>query len=296
MKKVILFAFALFTTLSLQAELVYNNYGTDGWRIGVDENIVVDIDFDGQNDFYVNQYSGELGFTPIFGKGCFSSMSSGSYTMFGARELRIHSPGDILDQSVNTFAFIDDDRGSVYSFNSDEIAAGWENQEDRYVGFFIFSSGRFGWMKISVDIDAQELIIKEMAYETVSAAPIEIGYAGEPTTPENELPNLTSTDKGGDYENIIETSVTELKEVKGLIVAPNPANDIFAITLNNTSNENLSVVIYNNVGKEVYRTNNNILPGEFFVEVSAGDWSSGIYFIQFQGKKGIKTERLFVVK
>ena len=292
MKKIILFACALFTTLTIHAELHYTSYG-DGWRIGLNENVVVDIDNDGADDFYVNQYTDELGFTPIFAKGCFSSESSLAYTVFGARELKIHQAGDILDASAPTFEFIDDGRGSAYSSSTNQFADGWVDGQDTYIGFFIFTSGRFGWMKVAVDLSTQELIIKEMAYNDESYGAIEIGYTGVPITP--NLPNVNANDgKSGDYETALETSTNELTAIENLVITPNPAADQFTIILNNTSNEDLSIVISNSVGKEVFRTTNNIIPGEFTLDVSVSNWANGIYFIQFHGAKGIKTERISI--
>lgn len=291
MKKALLLSFALCVTLNLQAELHYTNYGPNGWHIGINENVVVDIDNDGANDFYVNAWNNELGFVPIFGKGCFSSPSGTATTIFGSRELTIHQPGDILDASINTFAFIDDDRGSGYSANTNQLADGWVNGEDRYVAFFIFGSGRFGWMRVEMDITNQKVIIKEMAYDTEYYGEVEIGYTGQAAT----IPTMDNKETTGDFEAPVANEEIE-KNVKELSISPNPAKEKVNINFDYQSTEQLSIVVVNSVGQEVFRSSNNIIPGKVNLEISTSTWNSGIYFIQFQSEKGIKTERLSVIK
>ena len=292
MKKALLLSFALCVTLSLQAELNYTNYGPNGWHIGMNENVVVDIDNDGANDFYVNAWNNELGFVPIFGKGCFSSPNGTATTIFGSRELTIHQAGDILDASVNTFAFIDDDRGSGYSANTNQLADGWVSGEDRYVAFFIFGSGRFGWMRVEMDITNQKVIIKEMAYETEYYGEIKIGYTGQTAT----TPTIDVKETVGNFEASPVANEEIEKDVQELSVFPNPANERVNINFDYQSTEQLSIIVINSVGQEVFRNSNNIITGKVNLEISTSTWNSGIYFIQFQSEKGIKTERLSVTK
>ncbi len=305
MKKAILFTFAFIFTLSLQAELHYQSFGA-GWSIGLNQNVVVDIDEDGDPDFFINGYNNELGFVPVFGKGCFSSPSYDAINNIGSRELTLHQTGDVLDQTLNTFDFIDNDRGSAFNANTNELALGWTHMQDQYIGFFIFGSGRFGWMKVAVDTDNKKIIIKEMAYEDQYYTAVTIGYTGQlPSTNTIATPNAfevnpniespTSTISRDDLPVQSPTSTNQLeKEVTELLVAPNPASDIVNITLNYMGEENLSIIVTNSVGKEIYRNPNNILQGETSVEISVSDWSNGIYFIQLQNEKGIKTERLSI--
>ncbi len=291
MKKLSLLALAICLALSLQAELHYTSYGPNGWHIGINENVVVDIDNDGVNDFYVNAWYNELGFVPIFGKGCFSSPSGSATTVFGARELTIHQAGDILDASVNTFDFIDDDRGSGYSANTNQLADGWEDGEDHYVAFFIFTSGRFGWMRVEMDITNQKLVIKEMAYDTEYYGTIEIGYTGQAVT----IPTIKTKETNSNWEVPVANEEIE-KEVQKLSIFPNPAVENVNLHFDYQGTKRLSIVVINSVGKEVYRNDNNIITGTVNLEISTSTWNTGIYFIQFQSDKEIKTERLTVAK
>lgn len=291
MKKLSLLALAICLALSLQAELHYTSYGPNGWHIGINENVVVDIDNDGANDFYVNAWNNELGFVPIFAKGCFSSPSETATTVFGSRELTIHQAGDILDASVNTFDFIDDDRGSAYSANTNELADGWIAGEDHYVAFFIFGSSRFGWMRVEIDITNQEVIIKEMAYETEYYGETEIGYTGQAAT----IPTIDIKETKENLEAPVANKEIE-KQIKGLSIFPNPAIERVNINFDYQEVGQLSIVVVNSVGQEVFRNYNNIITGKVNLEIPISTWDPGIYFIQFQTQKGIKTERLTVTK
>lgn len=288
MKKALLLTLAFFATLSLQAELNYTSYGPNGWHIGMNENVAIDIDNDGADDFYVNAWYNELGFVPIFGKGCFSSPSGNATTIFGSRELTIHQAGDILDASVNTFAFIDDDRGSTYSANTNQLANGWVDGEDQYVAFFIFTSSRFGWMRVAMDITNQKVIIKEMAYETENHGAIEIGFTGQAAT-------IDVKETTGNFDAPVANEDVE-KDVQELSIFPNPANEKVIINFDYQATEQLSIIVVNSVGQEVFRNSNNIIAGKVNLEIFTSSWNSGIYFIQFQSEKGIKTERLSIAK
>ncbi|HFC00821.1 MAG TPA: T9SS type A sorting domain-containing protein [Phaeodactylibacter sp.] len=286
MKKALLFALSIFATFSLQAELTYINYGSTGWHVAANENVVVDVDNDGANDFYINGYSNELGFVPIFAKGCFSSL--GDMNNIGTQKLTLHESGDILNMSMNTIAFIDGDRGSAANLVSGTLADGWVDKQDVYIGFYIFTSHKFGWMRVAVDMDNEEMIIKEMGYGD-SYEPIEVGYTG---LPDPIAPELIQ----GKFN--IETEVTatnELeKDLQALKIAPNPATEKVNISLNYKGEANLSIIVVNSVGKEMYRRD-KISSKELSMDIPIDNWTSGIYFIQFQSEKGIKTERLSVV-
>lgn len=298
MKKVLLFAIIIFTTISLQAEIHYQDFGQDGWRIGLNENVPVDVESDGIIDFYINGYADELGFVPVFAQGCFSSWSNSAYNNLGSRELRIHASGDMMSSSMNTFDFIDGDRGSAFSANTNELANGWVDGQDTYIGFFIFATHQFGWIKVAVDVSTQELVLKEMAYESGYYAPIEIGFTGQPE-PEIPQPQMKETKGHAPNNGTLETTTSNQdleKELQELSITPNPVSEKVNIYLNYQSDENLSIVITNSVGKEMFRTTEIISSGETSLDVSVDRWANGIYFIQFRNEKGVKTERLSVAR
>lgn len=277
MKKTLLFVSALLILNSLNAAITYTSYG-DGWVIPMDANEPIDIDGNGTEDFYVNGIAGELGFVPIFAVGCFSSPSETAYTSFGARELSRHQAGDLIQlNSTNFYDFIDDDRGSGYSV-SGGFADGWADLEDVYIGFVVIVDGgdsQSGWMRIAIDETNQTLIIKEMAYE--DAQPIDTG-------------GILVGDTGT-------TAVNNLSQDFGkVVVAPNPANDFVQIDFDYQGKEELSIVIQNGVGQEVYRSAANFPNGKSTINLSTQDWTTGIYFIRFETEDGVRVEKLNVAK
>ncbi len=277
MKKILLFVSALLIFNSLSASINYTSYG-DGWVIPMDANEAIDIDGNGTVDFYVNGITGELGFVPIFAVGCFSSPDETAYTSFGARELSLHQAGDLIQlNSTNFYDFIDDGRGSGYSV-SGGFADGWADMEDVYIGFVVIVDGgdsQSGWMRIALDETNKTLIIKELAY-------------GEPQ------PMDTGGISVGDTGS---TAVNNLSQDFGkIMIAPNPANDFFQIDFDYLGKKELSIVIQNGVGQEVYRNASNFTLGKSTLNLSTSDWSTGVYFIRFETEDGVRVEKLNVAK
>ena len=276
MKKTLLFITSLLILNSLSAAINYTNYD-DGWVIPMGANEAIDIDGNGTDDFYVNGIAGELGFVPIYGVGCFSSPSETAYTSFGARELSRHQLGDLIQlNSLNLYDFIDDGRGSGYSV-SGGFADGWVDMEDVYIGFVVIVNGdsQSGWMRIVLDETNETLIIKELAYE--DPQPIDSGGI-----------------LVGDKET---TAVNNLSEDFGKVtIAPNPANDFFQIDFDYVGKKELSIVIQNGVGQEVYRSAANFTLGKSTINLSTSNWSTGVYFIRFETTDGVRVEKLNIAK
>ncbi len=276
MKKSLLLFFSFLILNSLSAEIYYTDYG-DSWVVPMGANEGVDVDGNGEIDFYVNGEPGELGFVPIFAIGCFSSPSETAYTSFGARELTRHNVGDLVQlNSMNVYDFIDDDRGSGYSTNGG-FADGWVDMEDVYIGFVIIVDNGYkaGWMKIAIDETNETLIIKEMAYQDsqlIDEGGINVGDTGT-------------------------TSVNNLSDDFGKVsIVPNPANEFFQIDFDYQGEKELFVVIQNGVGQEIYRSNSTFGIGESSIYLSAADWATGIYFVRFETEDGVKVEKLNISK
>lgn len=277
MKKTLLlsiFSFTLFA-LNAQTQITYKSFG-DGWAIPVNSNLEVDIDEDGIIDFYINKHPDEIGFSPVFAAGCFSSPAEYAYTSFSARELSLFEEGDLIKITpTNLFDYIDDDRGSGYSLN-EGFAEGWEEQKDVYIGFAIVSMNiRNGWMRVSVNTSENALIIKEWAYTD-----IELNYEG----------GILAGDKGET------SSVKILDNIADVTISPNPANEKVQVNFDYTGNENLTVTIQNSVGKGVYRNDTNIPFGNTNLNITTSDWANGIYFIRFETATAIRTERLSIIR
>jgi len=285
MKKTLLLSFLSFTffTLTAQTEITYKSFG-DGWVIPVNANIAVDVDENGIVDFYINQYEGELGFSPIFAVGCFSSPDEYAYTSFNSRELSIHEEGDLIQlNGDNLYDYIDDDRGSSFS-TTGGLAEGWVDQKEVYLGFALIApvpngtgtGVRNGWLTASVNTATNELTIKEWAYNTE----LELNYEG----------GILAGDRGET------SSVKKLESIEAVSINPNPANAKVQVNFDYSGDENLSVIIQNSVGKEVYRNDTALPFGNTSLNITTSDWANGIYFIRFETATAIRTERLSIAR
>jgi len=286
MKKAIYILLLSFSSIALtaQSDITYKNFG-EGWAIPINENVGVDMDENGTIDFYINEYYNELGFTPIFVKGCFASPGENAFTSFEARKLSVFEEGDPIQLNAsNLYDYIDDGRGSGYSV-SGGFADNFADQEDVYVGVALIvdhnstvsaSIIKNAWIKLALDATSQEMIIKEWAY----AATDDIGYG--------------DAILAGDTGDV--TSVGKLNTISDLSISPNPAKDRVEITFDYTGKENLSVVIQNNVGQEVYRNSTAIPTGNSNLVIYTDNWTNGMYFVRFETETAIRMERLSVVK
>lgn len=280
MKKYLLFTLLSFCFLFTQAqsnEIVYTDYG-QGLRVPINANLPMDLDNDGTIDFYINGYENELGFSALFGIGCFASPSESAYTSFDARELSIFTEGETIAlDGLNLFSYIDDGRGSIY--HGDGVFADqWEDGVDQYIGFALVGQGtKDGWMRVAVDQEENQMIIYEIAYKLQN-----------PLNPEDI--GIQAGDSGV-------SSVADLGiDLIEFSVGPNPVMDYLQISFSYQGETPLSVIVVDAVGREVYRSFSTFKSGTHSLELQTSDWSSGMYFLQLSNEKGINTHKLNVNK
>lgn len=255
------------------SQFSHKDYG-EGLAIPINSDYQMDIDNDGSVDFYINQYPGEIGFSPIYSVGCFASYSESSYTTFGARELQVFEQGDHIQiTGPNLYDYIDDDRGSIYS-ESGGLDQAWTNLEDQFIGFAVFHQGggvSNGWMRIAIDENEKTLILKEMAYRR--SASMEDSYisAGEGSV----------------------VAVKNLDDLNEVVISPNPVRDLIQINFDYTGTEKLQITILDNTGKLVDKQFANGSSNHSF---DASSWAPGMYFVNFSTNNGVRSEKIFVTK
>jgi len=254
----------------LSAEIHYTKFN-HGYTIGLNENIVIDIDNNGDNDFYINAHQDELGFSPIFGTGCFAG--TGQQTSFGAHELSILEKEALLTFGTQPY-FIEGDRTSIAKADG-TIADGWTEGEDHYIGFMIWTTGNFGWIKVTFNMEQQTLTIKEWAYNDSGQTGIFIGDTGEAVVQE------------------IPVSVYDLSdEITQLELNPNPAVSQALLTFTYKSNAPLQLVVVNSVGQEVYKESLTRLGIRNSIVIPTNDLANGIYYVQLKTSEGVRVEKL----
>lgn len=265
-----LIAIFVFSFSQLKAEIHYTNFG-HGFTVKINEPVAIDIDNNGDTDFYINAHQDELGFSPIFALGCFGG--TGQQTSFGANEFSILEKESLLTFSTQPY-FIEDDRGSIATADG-EIADGWVEGQDHYIGFMIWTTGNFGWIKVSFDMEEQTLIIKEWAYNDSGQTGIFIGDTGEPTVEE------------------IPVSVYDLSnEISQVELTPNPAVSHTLLSFTYNSNAPLQLVVVSSTGQEVYNNNLSNLSVENNIIIPTDHFANGLYFIQLRTRDGVRVEKL----
>ncbi len=273
MKNIITILLATLLVPTLSAQIEYIDYGVEGWVIPMNANVPLDVNNDGTVDFYLNEKEGELGITPIIHNGCV--LGTGSYTSFGTWEIKLMNEGDIVQLLVSDNEFyIEDEPTSIFTTNeANGLADGWVDQEDHYIGIAILGSGfKDGWMKLSIDVEAETLTIKEIAVKDAFSGGIAVGQTEDATNSVNQLDDVLSN----------------------VSISPNPANDFIRLTYNYTGTKDLSVTILNNIGQEINRIALGNRSGN--LELNTSNWAQGIYFIRFETADGPYTDKVSVIK
>lgn len=281
MKNIATLLILCFSFLSVQSQIVHQDFGENGWRIALNENYAWDVDDDGTADLYINQQLNELGFTPLFNLGCLASPSGTAYTPFQARELKIFEAGEITQLTdLNLFDYIDTDRGSVYEDDNGEYAIGWENGMSQYVGFVIiqnFNEVKDGWMRIAVDESSKELVIYEFAHNEFS----------QPTI------NSTGIVVGETGVSSVKNYVDNLSLVS---ISPNPASDMVNISLEYYGDESLGLNVVDLTGREMYRHQDQLESGKTDVRLQTESWSGGTYFLHIRSATGVEVKKINISK
>lgn len=253
------------------AQVIHVDYG-EGLIIKMNEAYVMDINDDGSNDFFINEYHNELGFTPIEGAGCFTTDSQNDKTGWGAYQLSLHQEGDLLSMRFENLDFyFEDGRGSLHS-EAYGSAKNWNHDEEQYIGFAaIIPEGVMnGWMKVKMDLNYNTLIVKEYAYQEIQnhfEGSIVVGDRGLVAV--NDLDNV-------------------LQEIN---ISPNPVSDFLRINFDYSGKDKLNISILNSAGQfiesEIYTQKQQYI-------FDTTDWTAGLYLINFSTPNGVHTEKVFV--
>lgn len=244
----------------VEANVYYQNFG-NGLVFDQGVNMPIDINNDQVVDFYVNPVMGELGFQPIFAVGCYATDMT-EVTPGGSYSMTTYNDGEVIDYNE----YFEESRPSSIAANGGPVA-GWNDNEARYVGFMIFNTGSFGWMRIKMDAASNQLIVLEWAYRS-------------------DIQEITAGDRGAN--SIVETELSDLS------VYPNPATENVNISL--SSKSHVDVRIYNNLGQEVHA---EIIPASSAVRIqniNVSDWARGQYIIRLQNSEAIVTRKLNITR
>lgn len=88
-------------------------------------------------------------------------------------------------------------------------------------------------------------------------------------------------------------SIKEVDFANAFVVYPNPTNGNFTVDLKNADITNLTLKVYDQVGKEVTRVNNIT---NFPLQVNMKDFQEGVYFLQLNNENNTTTMKVSLVK
>ena len=77
-------------------------------------------------------------------------------------------------------------------------------------------------------------------------------------------------------------------------VYPNPTNDIFNISFVSEEIQSLSIKVLNIVGKVIFEESLDQFVGEYTKQISLGDYSKGIYFLEISDNIGIINKKIIL--
>ena len=72
-------------------------------------------------------------------------------------------------------------------------------------------------------------------------------------------------------------SVEEKEVVKGLLVYPNPVEDVLNISFANPTAQKITIALYNNLGQNIMTQDLGVVAGQRMLQVNTAQWSTGIY-------------------
>ncbi len=264
MKRVLLFLAFLFTVSIIHAEVHYTSFG-EGMVIDGAEGVVIDIDNDGVTDFTANPFEGNIGLSPYLG--CYVRNWNTSYEAPAIRTM--DEDENIGEDDMGEFE--DFDHGDAYDA-SRGWADGWANDEPKLIGFMLFNTYSFGWMRVVPNSSTGTLTILEWAYADPGES-INAGYRGFASF-------LNDTD---------EMAIS----VKAF---PNPATNYIRVVFEDNSPVS-SLSIVNLAGQAILEENSPSALREGWFSFDVSEWGVGEYFVILRdGSKVIGRKQVLITR
>ena len=82
--------------------------------------------------------------------------------------------------------------------------------------------------------------------------------------------------------------------INNLEVYPNPSRDVFNISFNSETLEDLTIRILNIAGAEIYKETKDQFIGEYTKQISLDNYSKGIYFLEIETNDGVVNKKLIL--
>ena len=90
------------------------------------------------------------------------------------------------------------------------------------------------------------------------------------------------------------TGIDELKSNISMTVYPNPVSDGFYLDIHSVEDDVADIIIYNEMGSEIYRNENLKVSGTMKLKIDVSRFSPGIYQLFLKGKNSINSRKIIV--
>ena len=82
--------------------------------------------------------------------------------------------------------------------------------------------------------------------------------------------------------------------ISSFTILPNPGDGNFQLTISLSTAQEISMNVFDNVGRTVYSENKNAAAGNFISTMDLTSLSAGVYFVQVKTANGVGTKRLVI--
>ncbi|HMQ99310.1 MAG TPA: T9SS type A sorting domain-containing protein [Ignavibacteria bacterium] len=229
------------------------------------------------------------------------------------------TPNSIIKSVTNSY-FISCFYSSILKFNSDGIfqwrinydtafQTGIEAMANTNDGKIVYTafhdSGNFTSVKIrKIDTNGIEIISKNVGFANHNHTPwgikqtFDSGYIVVGRTDfSNENAFILKTDKNGESPIGIKKISTEIPENFRLYQNyPNPFNPVTNIKYEIPKDVNVSIKIYDILGREVFCINEYKLAGSYEVQFDGSNFASGMYFYKLESDGFTDTKKMVLLK
>ena len=113
----------------------------------------------------------------------------------------------------------------------------------------------------------------------------------------SRLTDPNALDNVGSFSNINNTDPAGISENfsgNNILITPNPGNGNFQLTISLSTAQEISMNVFDNVGRNVYSENKNAAAGNFVSTMDLTSLSAGVYFVQVKTANGSGTKRLVI--
>jgi hypothetical protein len=260
MKRLYVLTLLLALPFMAAASIVYTDCGPSGLVVNMGDNLALDINTDGVTDFYLNSVAGELSIAPIFGYGCYSANANSVITA------KLYTEGE----EVNSTGYYEESERTRMYTAAGGVEAPYTNNEEFLIGYMVFNTYQYGWLRARFDYNIGQLIIIEYAYQS----------------------NQGHID-AGDRGNV---GVNDVSPILAFVMGPNPATDAVTINYELFENAAATLAVFDMSGRAVMNAKLNASVGMQQEVLDVSNLKPGQYILRFESGEMIRQENFILTR